>query len=264
MEEQRGDHAARARASIALARFAGCRRADGPCLERYAEITKGLGAIASPWWGRARCGMLAERTRFAAAYRELFGVDANVISGDDEARLTYRGALCGLSVPAGSDPEGGSIVFDIGGGSTEIVRGIPSDASGITYARSFDIGSVRLTERYVQSDPPSAPEILALKNAANDALRDLPLRSTRRGAGRDRRNGDDISCRSARLDELRRCAGSRSHHDDRRARGGRGAFGECDSRGASANRGDGAEARGRHRRRRPHRRSSCFRSSTPR
>lgn len=80
-----------------------------------------------------------------------FGVDARVLSGDEEAKMTFAGALSGLGIAARESVA----VFDIGGGSTEIVRG----ANGvISYAHSFDVGSVRLTERHVKSDPPTAAE----------------------------------------------------------------------------------------------------------
>jgi exopolyphosphatase/guanosine-5'-triphosphate,3'-diphosphate pyrophosphatase len=71
--------------------------------------------------------------------RELFGVEARTISGEEEARLTFDGATGGLSV-------GKSVtVFDIGGGSTELVV---ANSGAIEASKSFDVGSVRLTERH--------------------------------------------------------------------------------------------------------------------
>ena len=58
-------------------------------------------------------------------------------------------------------------MFDIGGGSTEIVRG---KNGAISYAHSFDVGSVRLTERHVKSDPPSSSEIAAIEKNVEDEL----------------------------------------------------------------------------------------------
>ncbi len=101
----------------------------------------------------------------------VFGVEARVISGDEEARLTFAGAVSGLGLPAGE-----IAVFDIGGGSTEIVEGC-LDARGaperISFARSFDIGSVRLTERHVRSDPPTPAELDALRSAVDAELAEL-------------------------------------------------------------------------------------------
>ena len=82
-----------------------------------------------------------------AAFGEL-DVSPEVISGDEEATLGFIGATRGLQ-DAGF--EGPYLVVDIGGGSTEMVRGTHEVVAG----RSFDIGSVRLTERHHRTDPPT-------------------------------------------------------------------------------------------------------------
>lgn len=75
------------------------------------------------------------------------GLDYTIISGEEEARLTYEGATRVLPGPA--QP---SVVIDVGGGSTEVIFG---DATGqITYQVSLNIGSVRLTERFFSQQPP--------------------------------------------------------------------------------------------------------------
>ncbi len=94
------------------------------------------------------------------------GVPARVISGDEEARLTFRGALSGLPVPSGP-----VAVFDIGGGSTEIVLG---EGDRIQFATSVDLGSVRLTERAIPSDPPTDGELAAAADAAKNAFAQVP------------------------------------------------------------------------------------------
>ena len=76
------------------------------------------------------------------------GVPPEVLSGDEEARLSYVGAT--RTVPDRQEP---TLVIDIGGGSTELIVG--------SKHRSLDIGSVRLTERFLRSDPPLAGEIEA-------------------------------------------------------------------------------------------------------
>lgn len=96
--------------------------------------------------------------------RDAFGVDARVLSGDEEARLTFAGAKSGL--PLGPDRE--LAVFDIGGGSTELV--MPQ----LSFSRSFDIGSVRLTERHVRHDPATSAELAALAQAASDVFQVIP------------------------------------------------------------------------------------------
>ena len=85
----------------------------------------------------------ANRDEFFDMTREVLGVEAEVISGDEEARLSFTGAVGDL------DPEDGPfVVTDIGGGSTEVVvgtwDGVRADVIG---ARSVDIGCVRITER---------------------------------------------------------------------------------------------------------------------
>ncbi|MBU2668807.1 Ppx/GppA family phosphatase [Actinoplanes bogorensis] len=86
---------------------------------------------------------------FRDMVRGVLGVDPEVISGDEEARLSFAGAVAGLTA------EQPYLVFDIGGGSTEFVTG----AAAVDHAISMDIGCVRMTERHLHSDPPTAAEI---------------------------------------------------------------------------------------------------------
>ncbi len=81
-----------------------------------------------------------------------FGTAPEVISGDEEAQLSFSGATGGLRA-AGF--EGPYLVVDLGGGSTEFVRG----TDHVEAARSVDIGCVRMTERHLHSDPPTEAEI---------------------------------------------------------------------------------------------------------
>lgn len=144
------------------------------CLDRYAEIVARLGVTKTDVVGtsamRDAGGGDAVRTHVKAR----FGVDARTISGDEEARLTFAGALSGLSLP-GAAPGGGGrvVVFDIGGGSTEVVDGDRATRA-ISFAHSYDVGSVRLTERHVRSDPPSDAERDAVARAASDAFATVP------------------------------------------------------------------------------------------
>lgn len=86
------------------------------------------------------------RDVFFAGVRERLGVDAEVISGEEEARLSFVGALT-----AQPDAPVPVLVMDIGGGSTELVL----DGAGV----SLEMGSVRLRERFLRSDPPTASEV---------------------------------------------------------------------------------------------------------
>ncbi len=91
------------------------------------------------------------------------GAVAEVISGDEEARLSFRGAVGGLD---GAD--GPFVVTDLGGGSTEVVVG--DLTTGVHGAYSSNIGCVRLTERALHSDPPTLDERDVAVSAARDEL----------------------------------------------------------------------------------------------
>ncbi len=96
------------------------------------------------------------------------GRPAEVITGEQEAALSFTGATSGLPGNAGLDGGGEYLVVDIGGGSTEFVRG----AGGhVRAAVSTDIGCVRMTERHIRSDPPSALELAALDEDVTKAVR---------------------------------------------------------------------------------------------
>lgn len=99
---------------------------------------------------------------FTAAVRSRIGVEVEVIDGDAEARASFDGATRALGAV-----EQPCLVLDIGGGSTELILG--SDGR-IEQARSLDIGSVRLTERHVRADPPTAAEIAAVRADIDAAL----------------------------------------------------------------------------------------------
>ena len=76
-----------------------------------------------------------------------YGFATRVLTGEDEARMTFRG------VTSARPPDGTVLVSDIGGGSTELIAGGPE---GVHWATSLDIGCVRLSERFLTDDPPTA------------------------------------------------------------------------------------------------------------
>jgi exopolyphosphatase/guanosine-5'-triphosphate,3'-diphosphate pyrophosphatase len=91
---------------------------------------------------------------FLTGIRERTGVEPEVLDGDEEARVSFAGAT--RSLPPLPEP---LLVCDIGGGSTELILG---NADGtVLAAQSLDIGSVRLNERHLASDPPTEDEIRA-------------------------------------------------------------------------------------------------------
>jgi exopolyphosphatase / guanosine-5'-triphosphate,3'-diphosphate pyrophosphatase len=123
-------------------------------VRRHAAEARSLGA--KPFaTGTSALRDAANRDAFLAPAREILGRDVCLLSGDEEAELTYRGGLAGLDLPHGV-----RTVVDIGGGSTEIVVG---DEAGIRSKVSLQVGSVRLSERFVRADPPAPEEVEALR-----------------------------------------------------------------------------------------------------
>ncbi|CCH28069.1 Ppx/GppA phosphatase family protein [Actinosynnema sp. NPDC047251] len=95
------------------------------------------------------------RDEFFEMTRAVLGVEAEVISGDEEARLSFAGAVADLDAA-----EGPFLVSDVGGGSTELVLGSWDGVrADVEAARSVDIGCVRLTERCLHDDPPTAAQV---------------------------------------------------------------------------------------------------------
>jgi exopolyphosphatase/guanosine-5'-triphosphate,3'-diphosphate pyrophosphatase len=91
---------------------------------------------------------------FLQGIRDRTGVEPEVLDGDEEARVSFAGAI--RSLPPLPDP---LLVVDIGGGSTELILGTADGT--VTTAQSLDIGSVRLNERHLAGDPPSKEEVAA-------------------------------------------------------------------------------------------------------
>jgi exopolyphosphatase/guanosine-5'-triphosphate,3'-diphosphate pyrophosphatase len=101
-----------------------------------------------------------------------------VITGTQEAELSFRGAVGELDPAAGP-----FVVVDLGGGSTELVLG----ESGVTASHSADIGCVRIKERFLQTDPPTAAEIgearALVRERLDEALREVPVAHARTWVG---------------------------------------------------------------------------------
>ncbi|MEB4211167.1 Ppx/GppA phosphatase family protein [Mycobacterium sp. 94-17] len=93
------------------------------------------------------------------------GAMAEVISGAQEAELSFRGAVGELDSAAGP-----FVVVDLGGGSTEIVTGAGDGADAVRASYSADIGCVRLTERCLHSDPPTPEEVTAARRVVRERL----------------------------------------------------------------------------------------------
>ncbi|WP_026212392.1 Ppx/GppA phosphatase family protein [Longispora albida] len=118
-------------------------------LEEYAGLIKEHGADRVRMVATSASRDAENAGEFVAMVRSVLGIDPEVVSGDEEARLSFTGAVRGL------ETEGPYLVVDIGGGSTEFVVGDREVESAI----SVDIGCVRMTERHIHADPPSTVEL---------------------------------------------------------------------------------------------------------
>ncbi|MFJ9829640.1 exopolyphosphatase [Streptomyces sp. NPDC101160] len=134
--------------------FAACRA--------YAEVVKefGVGADRLRFVATSASRDAENREEFVDGVVGILGVEPEVITGDQEAEFSFTGATGELH---GDDRR---LVVDIGGGSTEFVVG----NKHVEAARSVDIGCVRLTERHVRHDPPTAEEVAAIRADVRAAL----------------------------------------------------------------------------------------------
>lgn len=155
----------------------------GAALERtfaacdaYAATVRDLGVERLRFVATSASRDVSNRAAFVAGVRERLGVDPEVISGAEEAALSFRGAVEGLAHSVLSTP---TLVVDIGGGSTEFVLGERTPTSAI----SVNIGCVRMTERHLHGDPPTLDEITRVEvdvaDAIDQAARDVPLGDAR-------------------------------------------------------------------------------------
>ncbi|MDT7607643.1 MAG: exopolyphosphatase / guanosine-5-triphosphate,3-diphosphate pyrophosphatase [Pseudonocardiales bacterium] len=135
-------------------------------LADYTEILRGAGAERVRMVATSATRDAANREDFFGMVRATLGTDAEVISGDTEARLSFTGAVGDL--PAEDGP---FVVVDVGGGSTEVVVGSRTEGGvEVHAARSVDIGCVRITERCLRSDPPTEDERAAGRELAQQVL----------------------------------------------------------------------------------------------
>lgn len=99
---------------------------------------------------------------FLAEVKQKFDMDVEVISGAEEAKLSFNGATYGTSFNNSFNV----LVLDVGGGSTELILGVPL---GPVRVFSFNIGCVRLTEEFIHNDPPASDELRALRKVIRSA-----------------------------------------------------------------------------------------------
>ncbi len=118
-------------------------------LRQYRQVLDASGAERVRATATSAARDAVNREDLLAPAGEILGTHLELLSGDDEGRLTFLGATTGLTAPA---PH---LVVDIGGGSTEFVVGTGTPEGLV----SVDVGCVRLTEAYLHSDPPAPEEL---------------------------------------------------------------------------------------------------------
>ena len=121
-------------------------------LTDYADTCRELGVECTRMVATSASRDADNREDFRVMVLEVLGVEPEVISGDEEAALSFAGATRSLD-----RSDGPFLVMDIGGGSTELVLG----SETVTASVSVDVGCVRLTERHLHGDPPTADEVAA-------------------------------------------------------------------------------------------------------
>jgi exopolyphosphatase/guanosine-5'-triphosphate,3'-diphosphate pyrophosphatase len=132
-------------------------------LREYRGVIDDLGAKKVRATATSAARDATNRDQFFDPATEALGVRPELLSGDEEAELSFLGATAGLDEPAPF------LVVDIGGGSTEFVVGTDAPAGKC----SLDIGCVRITEQFLHSDPPAPEELSAAVSVVRDQVADV-------------------------------------------------------------------------------------------
>jgi len=130
-------------------------------LVAYASTCRSLGVESIRMVATSATRDAFNRSAFTRMVQDVLGVDPEVISGEQEAALSFDGATRTLDAA-----DGPFLVIDVGGGSTELVLG----TSEVDAALSVDVGSVRLTERHLRDDPPTPEQVAAARADVDEAL----------------------------------------------------------------------------------------------
>ena len=131
------------------------------CVASYGEMMRARGVREGVALGTSAVRDAPNNSAIARVIGDHLGLPLTIVSGTVEARLAYAGARLAV------EDAGPAIVLDVGGGSTELVRG---DATGPTGAVSLQIGAVRSTEAYLTADPPHPGELARLRADVEVAL----------------------------------------------------------------------------------------------
>lgn len=148
---------------------AALQRAFAACQE-YADLIEEFGAQRVRFVATSASRDASNAHEFADGVQRILGVTPEVVTGEEEARLSFAGAMTGSGLPSPA------LVFDIGGGSTEFIRG----AQEPEVAVSVDMGCVRFTERFASNDPMTPAELAAIRTEVDRLLdqveQSVPLR----------------------------------------------------------------------------------------
>lgn len=145
----------------------------------YAALLKEYGVEHVRFAATSATRDAGNRDIFTRGIQDIVGIEPEVITGLEEAELSFAGALSSV----GNTGEM-TLVIDLGGGSTEFVLG---NQKGVVAARSVDIGCVRLTERHISSDPPNVSQVARViadtDKAIATAMGTVDLSATQRIVG---------------------------------------------------------------------------------
>jgi len=126
------------------------------CIERFVQEAEYSGASRIRVAGTNALRTARNGPDVAHRFSERIGYDVEILTGEEEARLVFMAVLSGLA-----STQGRSVVVDIGGGSTEVITGEGDECLRVL---SLELGCVRLTERFLVEDPPSAMELQRVRD----------------------------------------------------------------------------------------------------
>lgn len=135
-------------------------------LDRYGAVAHDLGVEAMRATATSAARDASNRDALFDPAARAVGVRPELLSGEDEARLSFLGATAGLTATGVAPP---FLVVDIGGGSTEFVLGTEVPTGLV----SIDVGCVRVTEQFLHSDPPAPEELSTAVSVVRDHLTDV-------------------------------------------------------------------------------------------
>jgi len=135
-------------------------------ISRYADVIKKYNCEKVLVTGTNALRISSNRNEIVEEFRKKFNYTLNVVTGEEEARYSYLGAVNGYP------PNKNLLVIDIGGGSTEIIFGI---GANISFRKSFPIGAVSGRENYFTSDPPFEKQIMSFSNHIKETISEIAM-----------------------------------------------------------------------------------------